>query len=460
MMSKVAIILILLMLAISPLASCKSAVLSREPTGGQWKTIILESGDSIRSVPPPAHGSKQANDEIEELKDLQLKRTPEMVKAAKYWDQGASVRWNEIARDLVIKYKTDPPMASRVYALLSVAQYDSLVATWNNKYYYNRSSPREIDQDIYALFPASIDPSYPSEHAAVAAASAQVLKYLYPNESEFLDGKVKEQEESRLQAGMNFRSDVDAGDQVGKAVAEKVIDKARADGFDTAWDGVMPKGSIYWTGTNPTRPTWGKVKSWLIGNVTLLRPPPPPMPGSKEFEVALSEVRKMSENHNKLYELVARRWADGAGTYTPPGHWNEIASKLIQDHGMSELKSARTLALMNMAVMDAGICCWDAKYHYWLLRPWQADPNITASIGKPNFPSYTSGHSAFSSAASTFLAYVFPDEKGWLRATADEAGISRLYGCIHYRFDIEQGAAQGRKVGEMAIQRGMNDGSS
>ncbi len=459
-MSKIAIILILLMLTASPLALCSPEVLPGEPTGGQWKTIVLESSDSIRSVPPPALGSKQADDEIEELKGLELKRTPDMVKVAKYWDQGASVRWNEIARDLVIKYKTDPPMASRVYALLSVAQYDSLVSTWNNKYYYNRSSPHEIDSDICALFPASKDPSYPSEHAAVAAASSEVLKYLYPNESEFLDGKAREEEESRVRAGMNFRSDVDAGDQIGRAVAEKVIVQARSDGSDMTWDGAMPNGTGYWTGENPTRPNWGKVRPWLIENVTQFRPAPPPSMDSEEFEEALSEVRSMSEGHNKWYERVARYWADGAGTYTPPGHWNAIASNLTLDHRIGELKTSRTLALMNMAVMDAGICCWDAKYHYWLLRPWQADPNITTSIGMPSFPSYTSGHSAFSAAASTFLAYVFPDRKDWLYSTADEAGISRLYGCIHYRFDIEEGAEQGRKVGEMAIERGKDDGSS
>ncbi len=411
----------------------------------------------MRLDPPPSPGSEQEEKELQYIKDLQLHRTPESIKDSKFWDSKGVVRWNEIARDLVAKHKTDPPMASRIYALLSVAQYDALVTAWNNKYYYQRPAPDRADSKIYSIV-APEEPSYPSEHAAIAAASAEVLKYAYPDEADFLEEKAKGHEESRLLAGASLRSDITAGDELGRDVAQKVIDYARADGSDDTSKVALPSGPGYWNGTNPTRPNWGKVRPWLAGNISQIRPPPPPSVDSEEFKDALKEVRKVSDNRNKLQLEIARFWADGAGTYTPPGHWNAIACKMIEDHGLSEIRSARALALMNMAMMDAGICCWDTKYYYCLLRPWQADPEITTPIGRPNFPSYTSGHSAFSAAAAEALSYVFPDEKDKIRSMAEEAGISRLYGGIHYRFDIDEGQKGGECIGKMAVLRGQKDG--
>lgn len=429
-----------------------------EPGGGQWKTIVLESGDSIRLDPPPDAGEQQS--EIQQLLKMQNQRTPEVLKTIKFWDQGASVRWNEIARDLVIKHKTDPPMASRIYALLSVAQYDALVCAWNNKYYFKRAPPNQVNGDIFPEVATTRDPVYPSEHATVASASAEVLKYIYPDEADYLDKIVKEHEESRLSAGVNFPSDIAAGDALGRMVAGKVIDRAKADGSDAKGNITMPTGPGHWTGTNPTRPLWGKVRPWLIGNVSQLRPSPPPEYGSSEFMASLSEVRHISDTRTESQTRIAQKWADGSGTATPPGHWNQIACDLISSHHLGELRSARALALMNMAMTDAGICCWDTKYYYCLMRPWQADPKINTAVGKPNFPSYTSGHSAFSASAAEVLGYIFPDEKDQIELMAEEAGISRLYGGIHYRFDIDKGQEGGKAAGRMAVERGMADGSS
>lgn len=429
---------------------------SPESTGGDWSIIVLK-GNVMRLEPPPSSGSPQEAQEIKEIWDLQLKRTPKMLEAAQTWDKGGVIRWNEIARDLVAKHKTDPPMASRTYALLSVAQYDALVEAWNNKYYYDRPNPNQIDGKIYPLV-SSKEPSYPSEHAAIASASAEILKYIYPDEAAFLDEMATEHQESRIWAGANFRSDITAGDMLGRDVARKVIDQAQADGSDEAWNGTLPTGPGYWNGTGPVRPNWGSVKPWLASDISQLRPPPPPSFDSQEFKDALSEVRDVSDKRSAQQLAIAKYWADGAGTYTPPGHWNKIACEMIKDHGQSEIRSARTLALMNMAMMDAGICCWDTKYYYCLLRPWEADPEITTPIGKPNFPSYTSGHSAFSASAAEVLAYVFPDEEDKIRSMAEEAGMSRLYGGIHYRFDIDEGQKGGSGIGKMAVERGRADG--
>ncbi len=142
---------------------------------------------------------------------MQLRRNPKMMNIAKTWDEGGVIGWNEIARDLVTKHKTDPPMASRIYALLSIAQYDALVSAWNNKYYYNCPTPSETDGKIYSMV-SSKEPSYPSEHASIAAVSAEILKYIYPDEADFLEDKAKEHQESRIWAGANFRSDINAGE--------------------------------------------------------------------------------------------------------------------------------------------------------------------------------------------------------------------------------------------------------
>jgi membrane-associated phospholipid phosphatase len=112
-----------------------------------------------------------------------------------------------------------------------------------------------------------------------------------------------------------------------------------------------------------------------------------------------------------------------------------------------------------MAMMDAGIACWDGKYHYMLIRPPQVEPSITTPIGLPNFPSYPSSHACFSGAGAETLAYAFPAERGYLTAKAEEAAMSRVYAGIHYRFDSTAGLELGRDVARLAVERGRTDGS-
>src|SRR5437867_7945754 len=104
-------------------------------------------------------------------------------------------------------------------------------------------------------------------------------------------------------------------------------------------------------------------------------------------------------------------------------------------------------------MFDAVIGCWDAKLTYWFIRPWQADPAITVvpAVGKPNHPSYPSGHSCLSSSAAEVLSAFFPEERAQLDAMVTEAGLSRMYAGIHYRFDIETGQHRGRSVAAFTI---------
>ncbi|MEK6571570.1 MAG: vanadium-dependent haloperoxidase [Bacteroidota bacterium] len=442
-------------------------VQGEEPTGGQWIPIVLTSGSAIRLPAPPAVNSMQFTLELQELRDRQATRTAQITDTANFWNMGASVRWNEIARSLVIKdsLNFNPVKASRIYALVSVAQYDALVATWNNKYFYNRPPPSEFDRAMVPLVASTGTPAYPSEHSAVAAASVAVLTYIYPAEAVFLTARLREEEESRMWAGVSCRSDILAGDTLGRIVAQKVIGRALTDHSDAVWTGTAPTGPGYWFSSEnppqpPLLPLWGSVRPWLMTSGNQFRPSAPPAFRSPEFNSALSEVRQIADNRTPERLRIARFWADLAGTFTPPGHWNEIACNLITGRRVNELRSARALALMNMAIMDAGISCWDAKYAYWLLRPPQADPAITTPIGLPNFPSYTSGHSTFSGAAADVLGYIFPDQAVSLEAMAHEASISRVYAGIHYRFDCETGVVVGQMIAQLAIQRGRADGSS
>jgi membrane-associated phospholipid phosphatase len=147
------------------------------------------------------------------------------------------------------------------------------------------------------------------------------------------------------------------------------------------------------------------------------------------------------------------------GSYTPAGRWNKIAADLIVKYALSELRAARVFALLNMSMMDAGIACWDCKYHYLLIRPPQADPSITTPIGLPNFPSYPSGHACFSGAGAEILGFLFPSEKQALAAKSEEAAMSRLYGGIHYRFDGDTGLRLGHAIARLAIDRARTDGA-
>jgi hypothetical protein len=100
-----------------------------------------------------------------------------------------------------------------------------------------------------------------------------------------------------------------------------------------------------------------------------MRAGPPPQFNSQAFLDALAEVRSIADARSPAQMEVARFWADGAGTYTPPGHWNQIAAQLITDGNLNDLAAARTLALVNVAMSDAFIGCWDSKFHYWVIRP-------------------------------------------------------------------------------------------
>ena len=405
------------------------------------------------------------------------------------------LRWNEILRELVAKHNippyqnedgtypfpsaanpfaypvfpfSNPPYAARAYAYVSAAQYDALVAAYHYKKVYNRPAPYKIDSSINALIPKSDLPSYPSEDGAVIGATVELLKLLFPADLAFIEQKADENRLYRIIAGANVRSEIEAGEALGKAVAQKFTARARTDragaaiGTSVLWaqleTQITATGETPWISQEtpkspPMLPLFGKVKTFLFDSATLvsIRPPAPPSTKSPEFQKELDEVLYYSKNVTRERNRIIQFWADGVNTYSPPGHWNAIAAEEFIQCNFSEVRWARNLALLNMAMMDAAIACWDTKYLYFNPRPSQVNPEIKTFTGLPNFPSYTSGHSTFSGAAATILGYIIPSKATMFNDMANEASVSRLYGAIHYRSDIEQGLKCGQRVGFFAV---------
>ncbi len=470
-------------------------------TAGNWKTYVLKTADEIVVAEPKATTSPEYTAEIAKLKGVVSAITPEQKLTVAFWGAGAVYRWNEIARELAARYNlapaagpdgkypvpdaanplnypkfpfANPPYTARALAYLSVAQYDALVSTWAYKNKFKRNAPATVDASIPTLLPASGIPSYPSEDAVVAAASYTILIAMFPGEVPYLDSKLAEAKNVRYWAGMNVESDVIAGDALGKAVGAKIMAKAKADGMGAANNQSLTEGfkesaknrgvkELWQSQEAPVRPpmlpNYGAVATWNIDKVILgqIRPVLPYLVGSTDWQKDFDELSKINKSQTREQARIANYWADGAGSYTPPGHWHRTAANAGVAAKFSEVRMARTLAILGTALMDAGIACWETKYYYYTPRPQQF--GMKTSVGLPNFPSYTSGHSTFSAAAATVLGSIFPEKASEFEAQANEASNSRVYGLIHFRVDCEMGLVHGKKIGEYAMSRAKADGS-
>jgi hypothetical protein len=342
--------------------------------------------------------------------------------AAQEARQSAVTPWIELELDAIATHSTNPPRASRALAHLSAAMY------------------------LAAL------PAGEAANDAVAGAASTVMSHFYPDEA------------VRIYALANRLADVSSRAFAGGRLAgQLLIARASSDGSDAVWTGAPPKGPQYWVPTPPgyvyppLEPLAGTWRPWNLRSGSQFRPGPPPAYGSDRFRAEMREVYSVWRNLTPEQKRIADFWADGAGTVTPPGHWNSIALDLVERAGWSTVREAHVFATMNTAQADAFIACWDAKYHYWTLRPVTAirrhiDPRWLPYIVTPPFPAYVSGHSTTSGAASTVLAAFFPERASQLRAMAEEAAISRLYGGIHFRSDNDAGLELGRRVGDVALQ--------
>jgi len=167
-------------------------------------------------------------------------------------------------------------MAGRNLALLNVAIHDATVSALDSKEAYMRARPSSLDPSLITALPVPSTSSYPSDDAAVAAAASDVLAYLFPDKADFFRQLAREAARSKLNAGLSFSSDVEAGLALGHDVGARVIARGKADGSDVKWTGAIPTGQGMWSGTDPASVTVGTWKTWVLPSADALRPPPPP----------------------------------------------------------------------------------------------------------------------------------------------------------------------------------------
>ncbi|HEX9952385.1 MAG TPA: vanadium-dependent haloperoxidase [Rubricoccaceae bacterium] len=361
-------------------------------------------------------------------------------------DTSAAVRWNLLALSLI---EHDGAAGRRA---------DSLAATGDSlaRVALDAAGPSPNPRRLAALlgaaqYRAALDASRDgaSVRAAVAAASAALLADLF--RSPECDAAVWRAFAADVLAArrQDGRTAADRGEALGRMCATRVAAHARTDRSDAAWTGTVPVGAGRWTSAPGQAPRGAAMpgwRPWLLDSAAQVRPPPPPDLDSPTFAAALAEVRQIARDRTPEQTAIARRWAN------EPVTERFVADEIVR-HGLSEAEAARVYGLFAVASWDAFIACWDAKYTYWLLRPYQADTTVgeVAGVGHPNHPSYPSGHACGSGVAETMLTALFPDDAPAIAAITDEGRMSRLYGSVHYRFDNDAGRALGRAVAERAL---------
>ena len=344
------------------------------------------------------------------------------------------VAWNEFARSLIIAAKPNQQEALRALAYMSLAQHRAVVET----------ATQIVSTD---------DPRIRASQAgAIDAASAAVLAAMFPTQASAVQEELQSAAARNAKLGEE-RVDYDSGKQVGANIAAKTLAAAKADNFTAAWNSTMPTGAGVWfssTGKPPLLPMLGEMRPFFLTSGHEFRAAPPPAFNSPAFKIALAEIRKFSDTRTAEQDSIAKFWAMATGTLVA-GYWNEVASRLIAEYHLDPARAAHALALMNMAAMDANVACHDTKYTYWVIRPSQADPDITPAIGLPNHPSYPSNHACLSGAAALILADAFPAQRKEMERQMLEAVESRYYAGLHYRFDGDAGLKIAHQVASRAL---------
>jgi hypothetical protein len=379
--------------------------------------------------------------------------------------------WNALLLDAIRAEKTNPPRATRAMALMNVAVFDAVVGI-------------EGGYESYGTHGAA--PAGASPQAAAAAAAHHVLVTLYPSRKAVLDAAYR----AVVPVGSVPPAIAD-GAAWGLRVAVATLASRADDGESDARDYTPPLGSGWWAKTGPgfvsaLLPHWGQLEPWTMRAGDAFRQAAPPPLTSAEYAAAWSEVYRLggvgSTERTADQSEVARFWDDGAGTNTPPGHWSEILQIVSAEQGLSLLENARLFALHGLTVADAAIVAWDNKFFYDHWRPVTGihnaaddgnpatvpDPTWESYITNPPFPAYTSGHSSFSGSSGRLAALFFGRDDiafsvssdGLPGATrhfesfsqaAEEAGMSRIYGGIHWQYDNTGGLASGRALAEQVF---------
>ncbi|RYU93177.1 phosphatase PAP2 family protein [Emticicia agri] len=402
-----------------------------------WKLWQLANPQQIRIAAPPA----KPKTEIQTIKQAMSAVNDKKRENIRYWNAGApAYRWNQIIINMVDEY---PESQLRIPgSWVNLAIYDATVLAWKEKLKYKRKRPHEIDASVVPLVNAPATYAYPCEHSVTASAAAHVLAYFFPKKADSIMQLARTAMQSRIEAGVQFPSDTEAGWKLGEQVALQIIEKAKHDGSDKQWDGQMNKDPKKWTGKYPLGITLATFTPQFLQTNNQFRPLPPP-----DFEKDMQEMRNFKQTFRS--NSIAYYWAN---TST---NWFELAGQKMFEYGIAydAPTVARIYAVLSTASHESAIAIMDAKYAYWGIRPNQYDTSYKPLISTPPFPGYPSGHAAGGATASVVMSYFFPADTKLFQQMAEECAESRFYAGIHFRTDNEVGLQLGRNVGKFVVEQ-------
>jgi hypothetical protein len=378
----------------------------------------------------------------------------------------AVIDWNIKANDIILAGKVGTPPANRAMAIAQVAVFDAVNAI-------SQRYPNSGRVALEAAPGASLD-------AAVAAAMHGTLsKLLAPQKAEF---------DSAYKSSLAVVPDgaaKSAGIAVGEKAAAAILALRGGDGA-SAPDSYVPftMPGVYVPTAAVAVPNWGKRKPWVLASGDQFRPGAPPALGSELWARDYNEIKalggKNSAQRSAAQTDIARFWEA-----TAPVIYYPLARAVALQPGREVTQNARLLAAAGMAMDDALIAIFDAKYTYNFWRPVTAirngdkdgndaterDPTWTPFIDTPMHPEYPCAHCVLASSLAAvlqaeigkapvpMLVTTSPTAPGvtrsWVRPDefAQEVASARIYDGVHYRNSTEVGSALGRKVGEMVAAK-------
>ena len=408
-----------------------------------WKIWLIDNPEKIQVAAAPTASTTKK--ELQDLKQKTTKLDEQQLAAIKYWDAGAPAhRWNQIAPKLMSWDK--PNVVLRFPgAWMNMAIYNATVLAWKEKSKNKRARPHTLDPSLPLIIKEPSTYSYPCEHTVTASAAANVLAYFYPEKGDSILQLARKASQSRIDAGVQFPSDAEAGWRLGEDVANQIIERAKKDGSDAVWDGTMNKDPKKWTGTYPLGITAPLFKPMFIQSAAQFRPPPPP-----DFENEMKELKDFKKNYKATSQ--AYYWANTGGEL-----WNDLASQKMFEYRIADDAPtvARIYTILHTASRDAAIAVMDAKYTYWGIRPVQYDSTYKPLLTTPPFPGYPSGHALGAATSATVLSYFFPADAKQFQQLAKDCADSRFYAGIHFRSDNEVGTSMGQAIGKYVLQTWM-----
>ena len=405
---------------------------------------------------------------------------PTYSKAADYPDDIANA-WVQTARLMVKTAGISPPRAARAYGYLGQVFYEGVV----NGMPQHISLYGQINgmPEVPATNP-NLEYHWPS---VINKGALDIVTYLANGESaDVLALASNKFTEMHTLYAATIPADVlERSEAYGQLVASIIRICADQDGYASNHNCAytVPTGLGLWEPTapgfvqNPLEPCWGEQRPFVLENVaTQCYPSAPPAYStepSSAFYIEMMEVYNTVQAADAEQLAIARFWADGGGTSTPPGHWLNIANIVLNNEDGNLAEAAEIYCKIGLSVNDAFISCWKAKYEMNYLRPITAIRNLVSGaadwlppITTPPFPECTSGHSTQSGAAYKVLEDFFGNVTftdttaisqypartfNTFEDAANEAALSRLYGGIHFRTACEIGVTQGECIGEAVL---------